>query len=308
MVDVAIYLAAGCSGCELSLLDLGDRLADLNFRVIWASPTLGDGKYGRIPEVDIAFVEGGVRLDEQERIVRELRRKSDVLVAFGICAACGGVPGLANLHSKDEILEGVFRKGTTTDNPESIIPQKTVFVDGKYELTLPEFYENVRAVDQIVEVDCYIGGCPPTPGQIEDAVSRIIGGEVGWITTARAVCESCPYELGDGMEGAGRFTKIVSGECFLKKGILCFGPATQGDCGASCPKVNTPCRGCGGPLPAVSDYGAKIVDMLSLLLDEKGVEELGSNYHTIAKLIYLYSMASATIPGRVRKYHVREIE
>ncbi len=308
MTDVAFYLASGCSGCEMSMLDLAEKLLDLKFRLIWASPTLGDGKYDRIPEVDIAFIEGSIRLSEQEAIVRELREKSEVLVAFGICAACGGVPGLANLHSRDEILETVFRRTRTSDNPQNVLPQKTVLVDGKYEVTLPELYENVKPIDSIVKVDCYIGGCPPTPEQISEAINAVLSGERGWITSGRSVCDACPRSLSSEMEWVERYLRVAGDECFLKQGVLCFGPATQGDCKASCIKANAPCRGCGGPLPGVRDYGAKIVDMLATILDEKGVEDLRSKYHSLAKLFYLYTLPSATIPGKVRRYHVREVE
>ncbi len=307
MTDVAFYLASGCSGCEMSMLDLAEKILDLDFRIVWAAPLLGDGKYERIPEVDVAFVEGGVRLSEHEAIVRELREKSEILVAFGVCASCGGIPGMANLHSKEEILETVFKRTLTTDNPDNVFPQKTTLVDGKYEVTLPEFYENLVPLNRVVEVDCYLGGCPPTPEQVEKAIEAILDGKRGWLTDGKSVCDNCQYTVGR-MGGVRRFVRVAEDRCFIDQGLLCFGPATQGDCKAACIRAKSPCRGCGGPLPGVTDYGAKLIDLLASLLDEKGVEALSRNYRSLAKLLYMYSLPSATISSKVRRYHVREVE
>ena len=295
MIDVAFYIAHGCSGCSMSMLDLGERLNDLKIRVAWAAPTLGDGKYDRIPEVDIAFIEGGIGLSEHVEIVRELRKKSEILVALGICACCGGIMGLANLHSKEEILEYVF--GST---------QTSAIVEG-YELRIPELLDFVKPLDSIVKVDCYIGGCPPTPEQIYNAFRAILDGERGWITSGKSVCEFCNRNLAEKLGEVKRFLRVPDKECFLKQGVLCFGPATQGDCMASCPNSNSPCRGCGGMLPSVDDHGSALVDMLSSLTDERGVESLGTTYTTLTKLLYLYTLPSSTLRGKVRRYHLRGV-
>ncbi|KUJ93180.1 MAG: Methylviologen-reducing hydrogenase, subunit gamma (VhuG) [Archaeoglobus fulgidus] len=292
MIDVAFYIAHGCSGCTMSMLDLGERMNDFRMRVAWAAPTLGDGKYDRIPEVDYAFIEGGIGLSEHVEIVRELREKSETLVAFGICASCGGIMGLANLHSKEEILEDVFGSARSSVG----------------ELRIPEMLEFVKPLDSVVEVDCYIGGCPPTPEQIYNAFKAIFEGERGWIASGKSVCEFCSRNLAEKLGEVSRFLRVPDKECFLKQGILCFGPATQGDCMASCPNSNSPCRGCGGMLPSVDDHGSALVDMLSSLTDEKGIEALSMTYTNLSKLLYLYTLPSSTLRGKVRRYHLRGVK
>lgn len=298
MIEAAFYIAHGCSGCTMSMLDLGERLDELEIKIAWASPTLGDGKYDRIPEVDISFIEGGVGNSEHVEIIRELREKSELVVAFGICAACGGVPGLVNLHSTEEIIEDVFGKGL----------QPTNILEGKYELHIPEFLDFVAPVDSIVDVDCYIGGCPPSPDQIFESFMAILEGKRGWITCGKAVCEFCERNIANKLENARRFLFFPTDECFLKQGLLCLGPATQGDCRASCPNSNVPCRGCGGPLQNVDDYGSAVIDMLSALIDGKDIERLSKSYPVMSKLLYLYSLPSAALPGKVRRYYLRGVD
>ncbi len=324
---VAFYLASGCSGCQLSFLDLSERLFDVvdELEIVWAAPLLRDSRYHQLSEmeegyIDVAFIEGGIRLDEQEEVVKLLRAKSKILVAFGICATSGGVPGLSNFHSKEEVFEAVYRACPTVDNPDGTYPQTTTLVDGKYELTLPAFYERVVPVDKIVEVDYHVGGCPPHYDHIEDVLEFFKNPEKlpkgSWITGGRSVCDVCsrnPFLKGEKlkmMDSVKRVLEIPSDEsCLLEQGFLCFGPATQGDCKAACIKVNMPCRGCGGPMAGAKDYGARIIDFLSsIIAKEEVVDEISRIYPNFARMIYTYTLPSALIPGRVRKYHVREVD
>ena len=127
-----------------------------------------------------------------------LRRKSQLVVAFGACAHLGGIPGLANLCGPESILEYVYREAPTTDEPRRPSPR----ADGQVpegELTLPEFYETVRTLDQVVEVDYYLPGCPPTPKMIADAVEALLSGELppkGAVLApaTRALCYECPLQ------------------------------------------------------------------------------------------------------------------
>ncbi len=328
-MKVAFYSASGCSGCQLSFLDLSERLLDVmdELEIVWAAPLLKDSRYHELPEmedgcIDVAFVEGGIRLDEQEEVVKLLRAKSRVLVAFGICATSGGVPGLSNFHSKEEILEAVYRKCPSADNPDGVYPQTTTLVDGKYELTLPAFRERLTPVDRVVEVDCYVGGCPPHYDHIAEVLKFLkeFSGPADferkrWITSGRSVCDACPRNpvlKGEKMQMLDSVRRVLEtpcdDSCLLEQGFLCFGPATQGDCRAACINVNIPCRGCGGQMPGARDYGARVLDFLSSIIEkEEVVDEITRAYPSFAKLIYTYTLPSAIIPGRVRKYHVREV-
>jgi len=317
----AFLLAGGCAGCEMALVDISERLIDAleHLEVVWWAPTVADLKYKDLEampdkSIDIAFVDGVVRLSEQEHMVKVLRQKAKVLVAFGACAALGGIAGLANLHTKEEILETAYFKTYSTDNPDGVVPQTKYVVDGKYELTLPEFYDEVKAIHQVVDVDYFVGGCPPHHEFVAKAVEAIIKGELppkgSWITSGKAVCDVCarnPANNGKSREPIKEVKRTIEGipkedECLLQQGYLCFGPITQGDCGASCINVNIPCRGCGGPLPEVKDFGARAISAIASLLDDvKLVDEISKKYPNLAKLFYRYSLPAAIINKKIQK-------
>jgi F420-non-reducing hydrogenase small subunit len=226
----------------------------------------------------------------------------------------GGIAGLANLHTKEEIFETAYFKTPSTDNPDGVVPQTKYVVDGKYELTLPEFYDDVKAVHQVVDVDYFVGGCPPHHEFVAKAVEAIIKGELppkgSWITSGKAVCDVCPRNpanKGETREPIKEVRRTIEGvpdedKCLLQQGYLCFGPITQGDCGASCIKVNIPCRGCGGPLPGVVDYGARAMSAIASLLDDvKLVDEIYKKYPSLVKLFYRYSLPAAIINKKIRR-------
>lgn len=310
-IKFAFLLTGGCAGCEMALVDMADKLVDAleHLEVVFWAPTVADVKYKDLEampdqSIDLAFVDGMVRLDEHEHVLKILRRKSKILVAFGICAALGGIPGMANIHPTQELLEQAYKKTFSTDNPDDVLPQPQYVLDGKYELTLPTFLDKVKPVEAVVEVDYFVGGCPPHHDFVAKAVEAIIAGNLppkgSWLGTGKAVCDNCARNPAL----KGRERKRVSevkrtfegqpeeGECLLEQGYLCLGPFTEGFCGASCPKVGIPCRGCGGPLPGVKDYGAQAMSSLGALLTDEAVEQLLKKYPNLVKLFYRY-----TFPG-----------
>ncbi len=318
-IKFAFLLTGGCAGCEMALVDLADRLVDAleHLEVVWWAPTVADLKYKDLEDmpdksIDLAFIDGMVRLSEQEHMVKVLRQKAKILVAFGACAALGGIPGMGNLHTKEEIFKTAYFDTFSTDNPDGVVPQTKYVVDGKYELTLPEFYDTVRAIHQIVDVDYFVGGCPPHHEFVAKAVEAIIAGNLppkgSWITSGKSVCDVCPRNpanKGETRTPIKEVKRTIEGapeedKCLLQQGYLCLGPITQGDCGASCPKVGIPCRGCGGPIPGIKDFGARAMSAIaSLLEDEKTVEQLIEKYPTIAKLFYRYSLPAALINRKI---------
>src|SRR5512136_1295801 len=102
-LQIALYWAARCGGCEIGMLDIDEKILDLTAAadiVFW--PVAVDTKYKDIeersdPSIDVCFFNGGIRNSEQEHLAKLLRKKSKILVSFGACAVSGGVPGLANM-------------------------------------------------------------------------------------------------------------------------------------------------------------------------------------------------------------------
>jgi F420-non-reducing hydrogenase small subunit len=170
-------------------------------------------------------------------------------------------------------------------------------------LTIPAFWHTVKSLDQVVDVDYYLPGCPPEPPQIWAVLQVIVAGLLegaplppkGSVVghSGVAVCEECPLEKSEKV--IARFYRpyeIVPepGICLLEQGIVCMGPATVGGCGALCPQVGMGCRGCYGPLPGVADQGGK---MLSALASVIGAGEAGMEEHEIERQI---EAAVGTIP------------
>ena len=297
-IKLAVYWCAGCGGCDVSLLDTHERLltiGDMADIVMW--PVAADGKEKDIEamedgEITVTLINGAVRNTENEHMAKLLRQKSKILVAYGSCAAYGGSPALANLvpGGAKDILDYVYTKTPTSANFQGEyhkdapqMPQeKTQVPEG--ELTLPVLYDTVKTLDQVVDVDYTIPGCPPLPESISQLLKAVAdfvyngvplppkGAVVG--VTTKTLCEECPRQ-----KTGARITEIKEPyqvdvdptACLMEQGILCLGPATMGGCGARCTRVGQPCRGCYGASPDVQEQGASIftaVASLFPILDE----------------------------------------
>jgi F420-non-reducing hydrogenase small subunit len=319
-VKVGFLLLGGCAGCEMSVVDLSEKLVDAlaHLEVVFWAPTVADVKYNDLEAmddgfIDVAFIDGMVRLDEHIHMAKVMRKKAKTVIAFGICAALGGTAGMSSLYTKDELFAKAFVNTPTTDNPDGVYPQPHCVADGKYELTLPAYEDKVRTLDQIIEVDYYIGGCPPHHSHVGAAVAALLSGQLpakgSWISSGHAVCDVCsrnPVLKGEhGRTMVHEVKRTVDGVpdqeiCLLQQGYICFGPITQGDCGGSCLNVNIPCRGCGGPMPGVKDFGAQAMSSIgSILKDERTTATLMEKYPNLAKFFYRYALPSGILPRRM---------
>ena len=286
---VAFYWCASCGGCEEAVVDLNEdllKVADAVDIVLW--PVALDFKKKDIKALDdgeiaVSFINGAIRLEEQEEMVKLLRRKSGLVVSFGACAHLGGIPGLGNFWTKDDIFQRAYKEVPSVENPEGIIPSEKTNI-GDIELTLPEFYDTVKTLDQTIPVDYYLPGCPPVPDLIMNAVNAILTGnlpEKGTVLAPnKALCDTCPRnetkpeklsikEIKRPWE-----IKIDPEKCFLVQGLICHGPFTRSGCGETCIKANMPCRGCFGPVDGVVDQGAKGLSMIASILGLEDEERM----------------------------------
>jgi F420-non-reducing hydrogenase small subunit len=315
---VAFYWCASCGGCEETVVDLNEnilKVADAVDIVLW--PVALDFKRKDIEamqdgEIAVSFINGAVRLEEQEEMVKLLRKKSGLVVAFGACAHLGGIPGLGNFYDRDSIFKYVYTESPTVDNPDKIFPQqKTQVKEG--ELTLPEFYNTVKTLDQTIDVDYYLPGCPPPPDLIMAAVTAILEGKLpekgAVLAPNKALCDTCPRAESKpdklAIEEVKRpwQIKMDPEKCFLAQGIFCMGPATRTGCGETCIKANQPCRGCFGPLDGVVDQGARALSMIASILGVEGeetmseeeVKRLIDNIADPAGTVYRFGLASSLL-------------
>ena len=236
---LAIYWAASCGGCEIAILSIDAQILDVAAAfdiVIW--PCATDGKVRdveKMPDasIDVCLFNGGVRTSEQEYMAQLLRKKSKVLVAFGSCACEGCIPGLANLHTRQDIFDTVYRQTVSTENPQDWRPQKeTPVPEGT--LHLPVFYDTLRTLDQTVAVDYYLPGCPPEAHNIWAAITAILEGKLppaGSVIGANTtVCDECKRKRSEKkIKKFYRTWQIMPNEedCLLEKGLICCGIATR---------------------------------------------------------------------------------
>ncbi len=312
---MALYWAASCGGCEIAVVRLYEKILDVANAfeiVLW--PCVMDFKYKDVealPEKSIlvTLFNGAIRNSEQEHMARMLREKSQVLVAYGACAHLGGIPGLGNVTNRRAVFESSYRETPSTVNEDGTYPQLSFQVP-EGELTLPEFYDTVRALDQVVPVDYYIPGCPPVKEQTEKVVEALIegaelppsGSVIG--ASEKTVCDDCPRTREDkSIKAIYRTYQIIPEpeKCLLDQGILCAGPATRGGCGAPCPQVNMPCIGCYGPAPGAVDQGAKLLSAVTSNIDSRDPQEieqiLGGIPDSIAAF-YMFGLPSSLLRRR----------
>jgi F420-non-reducing hydrogenase small subunit len=286
---VAFYWCASCGGCEEAVVDFAEKILDVVGAVdivLW--PVALDFKrqdVEALPDGSIlaSFINGAIRTTEQEEMARMLRQKSKLVVAFGACAQLGGIPGLANLWDRKSIFQAVYHEGPTTVNPEGTEPQTCFKEDGRT-VTLPGFFNTVRALDQVIEVDYYIPGCAPTPKITLEAIQTLLSGNLpakGTVLTKdEALCEECPRK--DSRPEKLELTAfkrphqvlIDEAKCMIAQGLVCLGPATRGGCEALCLSGNMSCTGCFGPTSRVRDYGAKALSALTSIIDRKDEQEI----------------------------------
>jgi len=316
----AFYWAASCGGCEIAVLDIDEKILDvvqIADIVFW--PVAMDIKYKDVENmpdkyIDVCFFNGAVRTEEQEYMAKLLRQKSKILIAYGACSYIGGIPGLANLSNKQEIFEKAYIQTFSTVNPNKVLPRTRVKVP-EGELELPDFYDTVKTLDQTVEVDYYVPGCPPAVERTLYALEVIAKGELppkgSVLAPLKSVCDECPRKKSEKkISRIYRPYEITPDpeKCLLEQGIICMGPATRGGCGARCIKANMPCTGCGGPCPNSPEQGAAMISALASIL---GLENEKEAYMEAEKLIeqikdpigtfYLYSLPSSIINRRVMR-------
>jgi F420-non-reducing hydrogenase small subunit len=310
---IAFYWCASCGGCEEAVLDLAEAVLEVTSAVeivFW--PVAMDFKRKDVEawpdrSIHVSFVNGAIRTTEQQQMASLLRTKSELLVALGSCSQLGGIPGLANLFDRTSILDAVYCESPSTVNPKKTFPTMC-HRDNGHSVELPVFYNTVRTLDQVVEVDYYVPGCPPTPTIFRTALQTLLAASLppkgSVLAPDYALCEECPRrdtkpdKLALEKFARPQDIQIDEQKCLLAQGLLCMGPATRAGCEALCIRGNMPCSGCSGPSSRVRDQGAKIVSFLSSLLESKGETEIDRILATIPDPVgsfYRYSLPGSLL-------------
>jgi F420-non-reducing hydrogenase small subunit len=314
----AMYWAASCGGCDIAVLNLHEAILDVAERfdiVFW--PAVMDAKYRDVEampdaSIDLALVSGSIRNEENADVVRLLRRKSRILVAFGSCATEGCIPGLANLGTLPSLLDVVF-DGPGTDNPQHLRPVAHAAVP-EGELHLPAMTPLVQPLDQVVEVDYRMPGCPPEPERIAEVIGLLgaaLDGKAdlpphGSVVGAgrSTVCDECLRSRG--VKRIAEFRRIQElprldpSLCLLEQGLPCNGPATRDGCGAKCPAAGTPCIGCYGPAEGVVDFGARLLSAFASVVEADepdAIDRILDGLPDPVGQFYRFSLAGSLLRG-----------
>jgi F420-non-reducing hydrogenase small subunit len=314
---LALYWAAGCGGCEITVIDIEEKILDVaDFFDIVFWPCVMDFKYADVEamqdgEIDITLFNGAIRNSENEYMAKLLRKKSKIVIAFGSCAHEGCIPGLSNFYDRKSTLDYIYNESPSLEeSSRGIFPQvSTKMPQG--EIDIPELWDTVKTLDQVVDVEYYIPGCPPQSFQVATTILAVMeilktGADLppkGSVLGAgeKSCCEECPRERKEKkIKEFFRPHEIIPNdtECLLDQGVLCMGPATRSGCGALCPQANSPCRGCYGAPANVQDQGAKIISALSSVIDASTPEETQKIINKIADplgSLYRFSMAASTL-------------
>jgi F420-non-reducing hydrogenase small subunit len=237
---LAMYWAASCGGCEISVVNLHQHLIDVDaaFDIVFF-PCIADFKVKDVegyPDdyIDVCLFNGAIRNAENEEMAHLLRKKSKLLVAYGSCSYEGCIPALSNLTTAQATFEAVYGDNPSLDNPQGVRPQPVTQVP-EGELHIPAFYNTVKALDQVVPVDYVIPGCPPESFQawavIEAIVASFADGPPSSFTDGppSSFAEGPPSSFAEGLPtealpapgntilGAGR--TAVCEECPLEKDV-----------------------------------------------------------------------------------------
>ena len=157
----------GCFGCHMSFLDIDERILDLVELVDFDKSPINDKKRFDQP-VDIGIVEGGVSNDENAEFLRAFRKNCKVLIAMGACAITGGVPAMRNTVPLKECLEEAYLNGPTIENGTGVIPNDP---------DIPVLLDRVYPCHEIVKIDYFLPGCPPSADTLWAALTALLSGE-----------------------------------------------------------------------------------------------------------------------------------
>jgi sulfhydrogenase subunit delta len=231
---VAFFDFTGCEGDQLQVINLEDRLLDLVEVVDIVSFREATSEHS--DDYEIAFVEGGVATAHDERRLTRIRKNADTVIALGSCAAFGGINALRNDQDFETVKERVY--GEDADRITS--------------------YPVARPIDDVIDVDYEIPGCPIDREEFVQAVTALVNGAEPSIPNY-PVCLECKFE-----ENA----------CAFERGETCLGPITRGGCGATCVSQGTRCWGCRGMVEDPDE------DAYTAVLEEHGLttEEILDEY------------------------------
>ena len=227
---VAIFDFACCEGCQLQIVNLEEEilnLIDLVDVVEWR-----EAMSEQSHEYDIAIIEGSITREEDAKRLEVIRSRAKILIALGACATMGGVNRMKNNFDLNEVRECVYGK-------DGQMPHLDTY--------------NTKAVDEVVEVDFKIHGCPIEGSEFAQIIRSLLVGKAPFVPDY-PVCVEC---------------KANETICRSEYNEICLGPIIRAGCGAPCPKAGWRCFGCRGMVDNPNVEAAQeVMDKYGLTVDD----------------------------------------
>lgn len=281
-----------CGGCHVALVDLHEKiLTVLDSVQILKCPVLTDEK--DYPDAEVGILTGSIRTEHDRHAALKMREKCKTIIAFGTCAVFGGLHGAGLAHSREEIMDQVYRKSPTTKT--DFLPDNSI--TGLEKMVIP--------VDEVIDVDLYLPGCPPHAHFIFEALAAISRGEKP-VKKKKSVCAGCKRAMKKSdvsqLLESNPGPDVKDDLCFLSQGYICQGSVTLDRCLAPCPNHGVPCSGCAGPTMQVlteptRDIRTEIAERMSKLTMIP-YETVKSSLEKSAKTHYAYAMATKMIGNK----------
>lgn len=280
-----------CGGCHVAIVDLHEKILQVVEDIeIQKCPVLTDVK--DYPEADIGILTGSVRTEHDRHAALEMRKKCKTIIAFGTCAVYGGLHGAGLAHTREEIMDYVYKSTPTT---------KTDFIPDS---DVTGLEHTVTPVDEVIDVDLYLPGCPPHAHYIFESLSSLVEGREAK-AGQETVCAGCKRVMKktDVSTISNSQDGIAEDDiCFLSQGYICLGSVTLDRCLAPCPNHGIMCTGCAGPTMQIlsepnHDIRTEVSERMSKLTNIDH-DTIINHIEKSAKTHYAYAMATKMIGNK----------
>ncbi len=166
-IKLATVWLGGCAGCHMSFLDLDEWLFELAKVAELVFSPIADAKV--FPEgVDVALVEGAVANEDNLELIKKVRERSKWVISFGDCAVTGNVTALRNpLGDPTPMLKRIYLAANVVT--EGVPSEKGI---------VPALLPRVMPVHEVIKVDAFLTGCPPSAARIQAALEPLVKGEL----------------------------------------------------------------------------------------------------------------------------------